>query len=120
MTSVKMYVKANVVDRLTKPLPSSETTDGQDDLMKAFDTSFEGQQSLQPRVVMDAATFLGSLAPSGGSVKGGGSPSGTVATGGKAVTTEKKIDAQEFDKFLQRQNLVLQRREDQKKTVSRG
>lgn len=122
MSAAKMYTSMNVVDRLTKPI---QATSFGEDSMRAFDTSFEGaphtpNSSSNNRLVMDAATFIGSL-QGGGSVRGGGSPAGSVTPvggGGKSVSGEtRKIDKEEFDKFLQRQQLVLQKREQNKQSV---
>src|SRR5689334_6292113 len=60
MSSAKLYVSTNVVDRLTKPIAAgseSNKRQGGDDSMRAFDDSFD-QSNGQ---VIDAATYIGSL-----------------------------------------------------------
>jgi hypothetical protein len=124
MSAAKMYTSMNVVDRLTKPIQSQASGD---DSMRAFDNNFEGgsespSSSNKNGMVMDAATFIGSL--QGGSVGNADSQnhSSVHQYGGKTASSSemKKIDKEEFDKFLQRQHMVLQKREQNIKSVERA
>lgn len=123
MSAAKMYTSMNVVDRLTKPIQSHVPGD---DSMRAFDNSFEGgfespSSSNKNRMVMDAATFIGSL--QGGSVHEESQNNSSVhQLGGKTASSgvTKKLEKEEFDKFLQRQQLVLQKREQNTKMIERA
>ena len=66
MSSAKLYVSTNVVDRLTRPIQPPAT----DDSGQAFDLTYGGD-----RTVMDIASFMGALQQggAGGQVGSGGS-----------------------------------------------
>lgn len=124
MSAAKMYTSINVVDRLTKPIHSQASPS--DESMRAFDTSFEGNNHTpgSNRLVMDAATFIGSLQTGAASAS---TPTNSVnpnmngyVTGGKSVssvTETKKLDKEDLDRFLQRQKQVLEKRATQTKAV---
>lgn len=120
MSSAKLYVSTNVVDRLTRPI--NIVPPSPDEMNKHFDNSFGD------RPVMDVASFMGSLA-------GGGSrsntPGGTVTTSrsrpnsaprerrtsdqqskAEPLTEEERMQRQQnFKAFLGRQAQLTLRRE---------
>lgn len=86
--------------------------------MPTFDESFSGDagQGHSNRLVMDAATFIGSLQP-------GASPTASLEGAGKGKSTDdqsqatKKVDSEEAEKFYRRQQEVLANREHRQKQV---
>lgn len=124
MSSAKLYVSANVVDRLTRPVANSVAA-----LAEGESPSFDATN----RPVMDMASFMGSIgaanfntsttgnnafqtpgrsqsAPRGGA---GGSSSSSV--GGEE---SKEARAQRFQQFLKRQEKTLQKKEEKVQEVS--
>lgn len=149
MSSAKLYVSTNVVDRLTRPVGGAPPT--QDD--SALRT-FDGPPGDESRV-MDMATFMGGLLGGGGNDgTAGGSNSGniSVASSGaagymtpgarpssarlarRASTGTKQrphgleggleLSQEErqlkFEQFLERQRQVTKRKEDKVQQISRA
>ena len=120
MSSAKLYLSMNVVDRLTKPIPA-EPEDSEGDM---DDQHFDS--GVTDRPVMDVASFMGSLQGGGqgpyntpankrpssaGSSRrksGGGS---TVSSRQTLTAEEKELRNQSFQTFLGRQNQSLLRKE---------
>ncbi len=120
MSSAKLYVSTNVVDRLSKPISTvdSEAAAADESLMRAFDS-----QEAPPggRPVMDMASFMGSL---GGAAGGAaystpshsrpGRPSTgpgsraklTNGGGGEEQEGDAKDKALRFEQFLERQKQI--------------
>lgn len=115
MNHANSYLSKNVVDRLTEHTRKSES--GKES-MPVFDESFNENagQGNPNRLVMDAATFIGSLQP-------GASPSASLEGTGRGKSADdqsqatKKVDSEEAEKFYQRQMEVLAKREQHKKQV---
>lgn len=122
MTSAKLYVSTNVVDRLTRPISSADEQQGRKDLdnslFQTFDETFDGEN--RKSAVIDAATFIGALQTG---IKR--SDSSSVATprvrdkGEESIynQTGKKTTTAQFEHFLERQKLVLRKREENSKQV---
>ena len=125
MSSAKLYVSTDVVERLSRPsnaAPAPASSGSLDDThAQYFDSSVQ-----QERPVMDMASFMGSVQPSRHSAGGGGGGSGMYDTPGKggnpnnlsSSTTEAKAkrDAK-FEMFLARQQANLKKKEDSIKQV---
>lgn len=143
MLSAKLYVSANVVDRLTRPIltdkDSTVAASSMDDsMLRTFDNSFD-QNMMTPggAQVIDAATFLQNVGSSNRSVDGSQTPGGLRRSASFTSTTRKSAEqlqqeeiakqqkkeqnarrAQEFNRFLERQNVVLKKREENVQKVS--
>lgn len=119
MSSAKLYLSMNVVDRLTKPIPAEPEDTERDMNDQHFDSG------VLDRPVMDVAAFMGSLQGQGpyntpankrpnsaGSSrrKSGGS---TVSAVSRQTLTaeEKELRNQSFQSFLGRQNQSLMKKE---------
>lgn len=127
MTSAQLYLQTSVVDRLTRPLTNDYHTSVNDEpqLRSASghdDMSQDGSFNVGGRNVIDAATFLGSL-QTGASLPPPPPPSVQQSgiKGGKSKDeggNNKVLKAEELQRFLQRQQLVVKKRDDEIKTVS--
>lgn len=119
MSSAKLYVSTDVVERLSRPGNATTNSSLQaahvdDTHVQYFDNSTVGD-----RPVMDMASFMGSIQPSRQSTGGGGGPFDTPGKGNQsAPNTEAKAkrDAK-FEMFLARQQANLKKREDTVKQV---
>jgi hypothetical protein len=117
MSSAKLYLSMNVVDRLTKPIPaeSPDSTPDEDD--QHFDSG------VMDRPVMDVASFMGSLqgqgpynTPANKRPNSAGSTrrrsSGSVSSSRQPLTAEEKeLRNQSFQTFLGRQNQTVMKKE---------
>lgn len=129
MTSAQLYLQTSVVDRLTRPLtndnPHNHSTDepqlrsvsGHDNMSQ--DGSYSNNNG---RNVIDAATFLGSL-QTGVGLPPPPPPSlpSTAVKGGKSKDMDvnsKVLKEEELQRFLQRQQMVVKKRDEEIKTVS--
>lgn len=108
MSSAKLYVSANVVDRLTRPVANSAAA-----MVEGDSPSFDATN----RPVMDMASFMGSIgatfqtpARSQSAPRGGSSSS----VGGEE---SKEARAQRFQQFLKRQEKTLQRKDSKVQEV---
>ncbi len=130
MSSAKLYVSTNVVDRLTRPIATPGPA-GPDDSLVAFDTSFSlGGAPTRP--VIDMASFMGSLGGAGEgahtsdafNTPGQRPRPASAATGARGSANkassegnDAKEKALKFQQFLERQNQVTKRKEDTIKQV---
>jgi hypothetical protein len=118
MASAKLYVSANVVDRLTRPISNGGNNENADEsnMTKTFDNS--------DRQVMDVATFM-----SGGATTGvgsssfatpGGSGGGTGPTGTTAAPLSEVEQAErkkQFEQFIFRQQQILAKKAQKRAEV---
>jgi hypothetical protein len=146
MASAKLYVSTNVVDRLTKPLASGENVKagqyskskgGNDDpsMLQTFDESFDGTGSRGSSQVINAATFIGSLqtgirrsssgsnlhlfsTPSHGNVNNENDSSSVNSANRATKRASGKVTTKSFENFLERQKIVVKKREENVKHVS--
>lgn len=135
MASAKLYVSTNVVDRLTRPINSLDESrlqgGGKDEsMMQTFDESFDN--GVRKSGVIDAATYIGSLqtgirrSSSGSAVntprQTGWRNDDDVSVNSANRSRSKKLTTtpKDFEHFLERQKLVLKKREDNVKQVKRA
>lgn len=117
MSSAKLYVGTNVVDRLTRPVTAPSSMDDS----ARFDQVGDGS-------VMDVASFMGSLAGTGMGFATPARDAGRASSaprqrGGEPVvlTAEEKAKrAQAFKEFLGRQSQVKVKKETKVKEVERA
>lgn len=136
MSSAKLYVSTNVVDRLTKPISTVEKSQMEDaSLQKTFDDSFDHNNNGQ---VIDAATYIGSLQSNNSFATPGGGAGGRSAALKSAskgtqphrmstdnssmqpTQEDSQQQATNFNDFLERQKLILKKREEKIEKVSRA
>ncbi len=120
MSSAKLYVSTNVVERLTKPIVAEQQKKKEES--KMFDDSFEAAQ------VVDAATFIGSLqsganqafqTPATKSLRSKmrsstGSIESTLSNDSHPPKQQNPVD---FEAFLERQKIKNKQRDDRLKKV---
>lgn len=135
MASAKLYVSTNVVDRLTRPINSLEESHNQgrdESIMQVFDESFD-TAGRKPGVI-DAATYIGSLqtgirrsssgsavqTPRQGDRRNRDNDDVSVNSANRSRSRSKKLATtpKEFEHFLERQKLVLKKREENVKQVN--
>mmetsp|Transcript_22203 Transcript_22203/g.32306 ORF Transcript_22203/g.32306 Transcript_22203/m.32306 type:complete len:754 (-) Transcript_22203:158-2419(-) len=129
MSSAKLYVSMDVVDRLTKPVttdapPSPSNEDRHFDVGASFD---------RERPVMDVASFMGSLQQNGGpyntpsdkrrrphsAPRTGRSKAGSTA--GESLTEEEReARKQNFNAFLGRQTQTILRKQKKAEELTRS
>lgn len=129
MSSAKLYLQANVVDRLSRPVTSidgASTSRAQDDsMLRTFDNSFvAGEQGN----VVDAATFLGALQVNAASSTRPVSPhptasaaaNNTQASASKPPMSKEEIKQRQekFAHFYARQQMLLERKQKSLENVS--
>jgi len=116
MSSAKLYVSTDVVERLSRP--GNATTNSTIQMASADDThaQYFDNSTVGDRPVMDMASFMGSVQPSPSSIGGGFDT--PVKPNQSAPNTEAKAkrDAK-FEMFLARQQANLKKREDTVKQV---
>ena len=136
MSSAKLYLSSNVVDRLTRPIAADDAEGdgtaaaGHGGVSRggSVDGSAAGAEQMfdssYDRPVMDMASFMGSLDRKGsfstpGGVGAGAKPRAASARRGAApMTAEEKQHRQEqFQAFLSRQNYVVKKKQEQIKQV---
>ena len=126
MASANMYLSANVVDRLTRPLnPSSDTTiDNERESIQAFDESFDG--NVRKSSVISASTYIGALQTGikrSNSLSNIQTPRRLEESSVRSPSTnnksQSKTTAKNFEQFLERQKIVLKKREENSKQVGR-
>lgn len=127
MSTAKLYCSASVVDRLTRPMQvvASEIKGKRDENTKDSINNSNG-------MVIDAATFIGTLqngtfqhsftTPSDDEKSPKGPGTNPIARASAAAanqnTTAKKVTSkQDFNNFLERQKIVLKRKEENVKKV---
>jgi hypothetical protein len=120
MSSAKLYLSMNVVDRLTKPIPAEpEDSEGEED------PHFDAGGGLD-RPVMDVASFMGSLqggqgpyntpankrpSSAGSSRRKSGGSTATASSRQTLTAEERELRNQSFQTFLGRQNQSLLKKE---------
>jgi hypothetical protein len=119
MSSAKLYVSTNVVERLTKPIVTEQKKKKPDDT-KTFDDSFEAAQ------VVDAATFIGSL-QSGNSLQTPAAKSLRTKMRSSAGSNDSPLSndshppkhhsSADFEAFIERQNIRNKQRDEKIKKV---
>lgn len=123
MSSAKLYISSDVVDRLTRPIASSGSAEDSSQHphhhpQQRFDsTSPSGRSSRSG--VMNIQSFLGSLQGGGGG--GTKTAAATAVVGGgmqhnnsPQQSSEEKLKRQlKFESFLNRQKAIMKRKEEQ-------
>lgn len=116
MNSAKQYLQTNVVERLSRPVVSSDGSANREEGMpQMFDDSFNLRE---PGNVIDAATFIGALQ---GSVEGrpstsphpylfSANKSQVSASSNGLAKEEKKIRQERLESFLRRQESMLEKK----------
>lgn len=120
MSSAKLYVSTNVVERLTKPVVTEQKKKKSEDI-KTFDDSFEAGQ------VVDAATFIGSLQSGNQTFQTPGSKSlrnkmrSSTGSVESALSDDshppKQQNSVDFEAFLERQKIRNKQRDEKLKKV---
>lgn len=116
MSSAKLYLSTNVVDRLSRPV-TAEPKAADESMLRTFDSSFAESN------VIDAATFIGSLhaAAAAGPGTGAGAQSRPTTPGGPAAAaaqtpaktlTKEEVRARQekFHNFCSRQQSMLDKK----------
>lgn len=131
MSSAKLYLSTNVVDRLTRPIGGGGVSEekGADGAGAGGGSSgnlnqlFDNELSTHDRPVMDMASFMGNLQQQQQRPhSAGGRPqrSSSAPRGSKTSTMtpeEREERKRQFEMFLSRQQTVLKRKEDNVKQV---
>jgi len=112
MSSAKLYVSSDVVDRLTRPITSSGSAEdlSQHQYQQRFDSSSPSGRSSRPGV-MNIQSFLGSL--QGSVVKEDPSGAGIQQSPQQLSSDEKRKRQLKFESFLNRQKAIMKRKEEQ-------
>lgn len=115
MSSAKLYVSTDVVERLSRP--GNATTNSTIQMASADDThaQYFDNFTLGDRPVMDMASFMGSVQPARQSTGGFDTP-GKPNQSAPSSEAKAKRDAK-FEMFLARQQANLKKREDTVKQV---
>ena len=106
MSSAKLYISTDVVDRLTRPIASSSSAaeDSSQQQQQRFDSTSPSGRSSRPGV-MNIQSFLGSLQ---------GSAAKAVAQQSPQLSSDEKLKRQlKFESFLNRQKAIMKRKEEQ-------
>jgi len=114
MTSAKMYVNTNVIDRLTRPVTAPQPSDEE---MRTFDAS--------DRPVMDVASFMGSMAPNFATPGRGNAGAGSRPASAPRERTQLSPEAkahkkQMFQQFLTRQAQTKSKRDSKTREVEQA
>jgi hypothetical protein len=113
MSSAKLYLQTNVVERLSRPVANSENTPNNnvvdDSMMRTFDNSFLGGDQGN---VIDAATFIGALQNQSGRPSNAFQTPGPAEQAKQTLTKEEiKERQQKFNHFYERQQMMLEKKE---------
>ena len=112
MSSAKLYISSDVVDRLTRPIASSGSVDDSShQQQQRFDSNSPSGRSSRPGV-MNIQSFLGSL--QGSAIKASASSSGSGAQQSPQMSSDEKLKRNlKFESFLNRQKAIMKRKEEQ-------
>lgn len=112
MSSAKLYISSDVVDRLTRPIASSGSVeDSSQQQQQRFDSTSPSGRSSRPGV-MNIQSFLGSL--QGSAIKASAPSSGSGAQQSPQMSSDEKLKRQlKFESFLNRQKAIMKRKEEQ-------
>jgi len=123
MNSAKLYVSANVVERLTRPNPNHNNSNHKgDESMRAFDTSFvvgDTANGSRGNAVMDVASFLSNLTQT--PANNNGRESNEQKENGGGVSEDEILERQKkFETFLHRQQQIVKRKEDHIRMITQA
>jgi hypothetical protein len=114
MSSAKLYISSDVVDRLTRPIASSGSVEDSSHQQQRFDSTSPSGRSSRPGV-MNIQSFLGSLQGSAAKTSAPlSSSSGSGAQHSPQMSSDEKLKRQlKFESFLNRQKAIMKRKEEQ-------
>lgn len=118
MVSAKLYCSTNVVDRLTRPIEASPNhkSGKENSLIQAFDESFDIEFQNKSSVI-DAATYIGSLQTGINQQIHADEQENQSTSGANRSNRKSSSTPKSFENFLQRQQIVLKKREENIKHV---